>query len=114
MSHARAALGLTLQQACNGSMVPQASQVVVRRLELQLGLDPQQGILEFEYALAGTHPGAQLVYIAWLGKIVIRPSFQAGHDIFLSPLGGAQQQILIAATLLTADPAAQLSAFETR
>jgi hypothetical protein len=46
MSHARAALGLTLQQACNGSMVPQASQVVVRRLELQLGLDPQQGILE--------------------------------------------------------------------
>ena len=66
MSRARAALGLTLQQACNGSMVPQASQVVMRRPELQFGLDPQQGILEFQYALAGTHPRAQFVHIKGL------------------------------------------------
>ena len=43
-----------MQQAHDGSTVPEACQLVMRRLELQFVLDSEQRALQFQDALAGT------------------------------------------------------------
>ena len=111
---ANAALGLPMQQAQDRSAVPEACQVVMRRLELQFVLDSEQRALQFQNALAGSHPRPQFIYVEWLGQVVVSAAFQSRDHILLAPFGSEQQYIFVGTIFVTADSPAQLDTVQAR
>ena len=57
---------------------------IVSRGKLQIIFGTNQGCLQIENPLSGTHPGAKFVYVKRLGQVIISARFQpCDHILFI-------------------------------